>query len=489
MSTLSPLTRIVLLMALLLAGAARAQDAPDLIPLPPDSAVIATLEAGAVTIFRYTAESKQMVTISAHSADEAVPLDLTLAVTDGGGRLIAFNDDRKIVYGALAETDPVIANLVLPTAGEYRIEVRAFAGRGTGKIQVALAVEAPPLSEAEQALVFAETDQTRIAVPVNGVYDYAFEAFRYQNLTITARALSGGFDPILELLDPALVFVAENDDHDQPDSDLGARDSLIADYAVVQTGQYIARVRGFAGSGGEVELTIVRTATPQEPAPPPLRPPIVLEGAVEIGTVFEHVFPAETGDLVSITVRPHTIELDPRLALLDSRARVVATGERVEPNSTQPARIERLRIDQGGVFIAQVRGYLDSSGSFELTIIHEARAVPLGDPIRQILQGEVLPGASATHAFEARTGDYVTITAEALNTGFDPTLRLGEADGQPLAENDDHGSALPALGLLDARIVHYPIPLDGIYLIDVSGRAGSAGLYRLTIETLRADRP
>ena len=132
-----------------------------------------------------------------------------------------------------------------------------------------------------------------------------------------------------------------------------------------------------------------------------------------------------------------------------------------------------------------MRGYKDSAGSFTLTIDKVATDAPTGLPSEQVVLGTVKSRETFTQTFEAQAGDYVTITARALTTDFDPYVALVDAAGTVLIDNDDHGTSSATLGFYDSWISNYHITADGTYTVEVSGSTDVAGSFGLTIGTLR----
>ncbi len=453
-------------------------------PLQAETPIVLTMMAGETIVLSYRAQGSQLITVSAKSLEAPGVLDPVLEVLDANDRRLAINDDRNLTYGDLAETDAVIPDLLLPEAAVYFVQVRTFTGAGTGRLQLALTAAPPPPSA--QAQPADALTRVLVSVPEYGVAEYAVQAYTGQRLSLGALAHTEGFDTILELLSPQQDIVAENDDHPDSELGLGERDSFIGGIDIPETGIYIARVRGYGGAGGEVELIIEREQIEPVLTPPSLRDPIIAEDKVEIGDVFEQTFNAAAGDLVTLIVEPQTIELDPRIAVVDFYDRVIETGERIEGNSNLPARIERLLIETTGEYTAQVRSYLDTAGAFRLSILHEARSVPFHEPTATTASGELItPGQTYRQTFAAQAGDYVTVEVRSQTIGFDPRLRLIAPDGDVLAANDDHGSSDPTLGLLDARIHLYPITVDSMYTLEIDAYDATPGLFEVTIRSLR----
>jgi hypothetical protein len=429
----------------------------------------------------YRAEGRQVITLSA-STLSSPSLDLVLWLRDPDGRLIGFNDDRNMTYGALLESDPLINTLELPAAGDYPIEVRTFDGLGSGQVLLALTAAPPSLPPEALAALNAGTEQVRLDVPQFNIFDYVVQVYAGQRLSLTARSLDDDFDPILELYDAQFNLVGQNDDYGGGDPLLNPRDSRIVGYEVAETSEMFARVRGFAGVGGSVELTIMREVIPLEMVNEPLRPDIVIEAEVVSGGVFEETISVARGDLISLIVTSED-KLDPRLALLDMTRQPIITAERSSPSDV-PVVIERQLMTMSGEYIVQVRGFPETAGAFTLIIRHEARDVPMALPERMVAGGFVRDGTAYRQVLPLRAGDYVTLMARSESFGFDPWLLLLDEDNAALALNDDHGTSIPTLGLLDARIAHYPIFVDGAYQVEVGGYSRTQGAFELLIEVL-----
>jgi len=89
---------------------------------------------------------------------------------------------------------------------------------------------------------------------------------------------------------------------------------------------------------------------------------------------------------------------------------------------------------------------------------------------------EVLP--HDVWQFDATAGQTITLTMLATSGFLDPILRIYDADGELLEENDD---ALDGSLGRGSRIQQFEIPSDGVYYIE-SGRFNGDGGYELTIE-------
>lgn len=90
------------------------------------------------------------------------------------------------------------------------------------------------------------------------------------------------------------------------------------------------------------------------------------------------------------------------------------------------------------------------------------------------------------YRFEGTAGTAVTITMKKIDdsSNLDPYLKLYDADGNLLAENDDATDVVEGLGFLDSQIAQFTLPSDGIYVIEVSALfIPDNGDYSLLVET------
>ncbi len=88
--------------------------------------------------------------------------------------------------------------------------------------------------------------------------------------------------------------------------------------------------------------------------------------------------------------------------------------------------------------------------------------------------------------FQAQAGDQVTITmvADRSSQSLDPALVLLGPDGKPVARNDDSFDS--DFGLTNARLVNFPIPVNGIYTIQAMRSSDKSGSFTLSLRGTRA---
>jgi hypothetical protein len=153
--------------------------------------------------------------------------------------------------------------------------------------------------------------------------------------------------------------------------------------------------------------------------------------------------------------------------------------------------ISRLRLAEAGTYHLRVNTY---GGSFraeiEITLETDDRfqaRIDRQSDERTVIRAALPRLARYTYAFEASAGQQLTITARDTSHTLDPLLWLLAPDDEPIAFNDDHGSADTALDVLDARIAQVSIPVDGVYTVVVVDFLGRAGTFELVIEWIEAD--
>lgn len=464
------------------------------LPIRMDTPLTVHLVGDTAVNLSYKISGEQVITITARSLEAEGILDPVLTVIDPTGVDIAENDDHRTSRTDLAARDSLIADLNLSDSGRYTIQVRAFDASADGDVEVLLT---------SGNAVVADTPTSEVVndrVPDNAAFSYDIEARAGEIVTITVRARDNQLDPKVALLDIDGIEVASNDDHTLNDPSLGPYDSQIFDFEIPKTSAYTIQITGFAGIGGDFELTIDRGSSstqPNNPTPPPLVPTEasadnreVVQGTIDPNGVYTYGFTGEAGEVYTITAQATSGDFDPRLAVYDSDDTFVADnddyGTTTSDLQTTDARIYNLIIINSGRYEVDVRGYRDSAGDFTLTIERVATNAPTGLPTEQVELGSVTPGETYSLDFDAQAGDWVTISVRGLTRSFDSYVALVNDAGTVLLDNDDHGSAfLGELGFLDSQITNYHITNSGTYTIEVTDVGGTGGSFGLTISTLR----
>ncbi|MFN8373472.1 MAG: pre-peptidase C-terminal domain-containing protein [Anaerolineae bacterium] len=321
-----------------------------------------------------------------------------------------------------------------------------------------------------------------------GPVDLLYTAPDAQTVTVTARSeTAGAIDTTLQVLSADNENLGFNDDHETRRADLSNRDSVIEDLELPSAGVYIIRVDSFTGaSTGNVEVTLDAAG---RGAVGDVAEPVVISDRLRRSRTYETTFEGNEGDVVTITARDlpdDDADIDPLLTLLNEDGDVLAENDDHENRDTAldlfDARIENFVLPEDGTYTIEVDEYFGDPGDFELTInfatsITEALSGPLE------IEGNVPANGRFEQVFTANEGDVVTITVRAdSNSDLDPILRLLDAGGETIAENDDHASEDTSLSRYDSQIAAFTIPANGRYLVVVTGFGTSSGDFRLTIE-------
>lgn len=184
-------------------------------------------------------------------ANEPLGLDLMLRVQDSAGQIIAQNDDHELFEPILGDLDPKIDSLFVPESGEYLVIANGFSAEDSGAFRLVI----QRFGVIDTASATVETLTGRAVARSRNTFP--LEGRAGELLTITVRATDGTLDPEFFLLDPDLIFVARNDDHNTEREDLGLLDARVEGIILPQTGVYTLEVNSVTGTGG-FEVTIER---------------------------------------------------------------------------------------------------------------------------------------------------------------------------------------------------------------------------------------
>lgn len=491
-----------------------------------------TVPAGQTLDLLYAARDEEVFTLTAQGGPSA---DATLEVLNADGVRLAFNDDHGSTNAALAPTDAVISDLLIPRGGALTLRVGVFGGGGgaitltmistadavlmggggesdtTASLTGAAGQPSASLTEAAGVLTGGAgvsppaagvgggsldmaTELTEI-VPRGGDYVGTITAAAGEIITFTVRALDPSLDPKIEILDLAGAVLAANDDHGTSDDALDQLDSRISNFAFPAAGGYIVRVDGYGNTFGSFELTIDRSGVTGD-APLVLTEPLVVtEGAVQTVTLtvpveemLTYPLAVVAGEVYAFTVRALDDETDPFLIIEDENGGLIALNDDQGGFNTGldffDVALGNLIVERTGTYNLMIGEYQDAGGTFELVIQRVATDGPLTPIVQEAIRASITPNAIYTHTFTAVAGEYISILADSRTDDLDTRLSL-YSEGVLLAENDDHSSELEELDFSDSLIRNFIIPADGTYTIEVAGYQDSAGDFNLLIRRFR----
>jgi len=420
-----------------------------------------TLERGVRDIWRFSTTTGRFASLVLRP--EVPHLDLGLALFGPDKQLVA-----QIDNGSAGITES-IADMVLPEAGDYLIEVRDL-DHTAGRYTLAIALADEPLYSAGGDIAFGEVVQGQL--PPEGSHDWGFIGQNHQRISVVITPNSRSIDPVLELYGADGRRLLELDEGFSGDPE------LITGFELPTSGPYIARVRNFSAEAGEYTISLD-------------------EGSPEIANFYdagdltygerrqESLLPREVhtwffnglaGDHVLGRVTPLGPHLDLGVWLLDMNLERIAAADRF--SSGEPETIE-LTLAQDGPYLIVVQDFNGESGDYEIALGASLVARPENAGLLSygdIVLGTVKSQAAAAWTFEAQLGDRVRIDVRPVDSGGDLILVLQGPDGRQLVEVDE-GSAGQA-----EVVASYSIPTTGPWQLILREFLGEAVPYRLAID-------
>lgn len=297
---------------------------------------------------------------------------------------------------------------------------------------------------------------------------YVFEARVDDLVAITMSRVSGDLDPLLVLTDEQGGILALSDD------DGAGTDAMIASKRIPADGRYYVIASRFGQeqgrTAGEFELLLERVGSGTVATTTLRYGDSVLGRITRENPLVFYFLRAERGDVITVTMRRTSGNLDPHLDLATPDGRVlVANDDDPLAAGTLDAAIRNHAILDSGVYLIVAthfgREAGDSEGSYVLELTRtppdelgkspeEARLIDYGLVLEGTIDDEV---PHRYYRFDAQRGDVITVTMRADQGNLDPVVKLMDASLVELAQDDNSG------GGGDARIAGFTIPETGIY--------------------------
>ncbi|MCS7070425.1 MAG: PPC domain-containing protein, partial [Anaerolinea sp.] len=215
--------------------------------------------------------------------------------------------------------------------------------------------------------------------------------------------------------------------------------------------------------------------------------PVLVSGVPVVGSVSQSAstqqwqYHGTAGERVTINaIHPGSgIGLDVALRLFAPDGRELGyNDDHLGPdlNGIYDAQIREFILPETGTYLVQVE-WVQFSGSYVLLLARDHTFAPQIDaPIA--LNGRIFDVQPVERwVFNGSAGTALTVTMIAETGNLDPTLKLIDPYGVPLAYNDDGRD--PELGT-NAQIFRVTLPVSGQYVIEASRYAGS-GSYTLYV--------
>jgi len=299
---------------------------------------------------------------------------------------------------------------------------------------------------------------------------YFFEALRCDFISIKVTATQGDLDPVVSVLNSDGTLLTYQDDSN------GNEDVHIRALAMPNTGQYTLIIGrfgyGMGTTAGNYELIIERIGNGSG-----------FGCALRYGdTVFQVIdsqqpevfysFRARMGDLINVTMRRRSGNLDPYIRLIDSNNQILIENDDVPGSDNSLSLLEGFFIPADGTYYIQATRYGfiagQSTGNFSLSIT-EAENSGIGNSVlgaipidfNMTVEGEINNNQIVRYyRFSARENDLITVSMSRLDGNLDTFIALASATLQEIASNDDISNETQ-----NSRISDFRIPVTGTYYL------------------------
>lgn len=338
--------------------------------------------------------------IMARELDDPGGLDGFLRLLGPDGTVLSEVDDAPMSGSVM----PSLLDFRLPASGTYTVVATRFGfqtGFSTGAYSLTLEkVGTAPDTETDQTGGTDWLDESGLPVrvgriayneTVSGSLDrdhfedwYLFRGRVGDQLSVEMNAGEiGDLDPFLILTDIGGRELASNDD-----CEAGSSAALIRDFALPADGLYLIRATrygfGYGATSGTYTLVIKTEAAPLAPSDDG-SPPVDLvygqaaEGSLDLENVGDRfTFEGHTGDLVTISVRRTSGDVDPMLALRGPDGGQIEANDRWVTDAE--ARLVRRALPADGTYALDVLlENLNTSGGYRVLALASApqQAAPL----------------------------------------------------------------------------------------------------------------
>jgi hypothetical protein len=214
-----------------------------------DKPITVTLQAEAPVELTFMGQAGQMINLVTYTSGENPP-DSTLTLIAPNGLVLAYHDDTRI--GDEVDSNATLTNILLPSDGEYTLQVDSFNGVSEGAVTVVMSEVAPfTVLESDES-----STQLQVDLRVGDVFVYALPtADTAQTLQITVRDTSNTLDPFIRIRNSDGEIITTVDDTPSLAELLNLFDSQVRIEIPANT-NYTLEVIDFLGRVGQVEIYI-----------------------------------------------------------------------------------------------------------------------------------------------------------------------------------------------------------------------------------------
>lgn len=329
-----------------------------------------------VDTYTITLNAGETITLTVEATSPT--FDPILELYDPNGVLVASNDDidtaggnynSRIIYTVTTSGDhSAVVTGYGQSVGTFNI--RLVFGMGAGQ---PVAPTPPPVQQPGSGTTF--TGSISDLTPAQNFTVTLNEGERYN---VTATAVSGDLDTLLNIYDSTGRLLGTNDDIDTA----GGNYNSLIDFVVPATGTYtiqVTRYSGYASSG-----SFVLALEPRESVSAPVS---TAEGEQYSGAIsnsasavrYEVSFLA--GESAFITAVARSGDLDTVLTIYDQTGRILAQNDDFNPRASLNSAVS-FTAPAAGIYIVEVSRYQGaagtSTGTFTLTITRGTTSAPPG---------------------------------------------------------------------------------------------------------------
>ncbi len=388
-------------------------------------------------------------------------LDVILDVVDVNG--------SSIIGGAIDNsfgTETAMA-VTLASSGDFYIVLTGFdvsAGNFTLTLAETGTTVAGSAFPTSGGLGFGDVAQS--SVPSDGTAAWSFTASAGDVLNIVVTPLDDELDVVVDVVDAAGDSIL---DSGEVDASFG--EEQISGHVVTADGSYMVIVRGFAGSGGNFELSLDSSSSGAIPAGDTIAYGDIILGTISgSDEVVSYVFLGNEGEFIDVTVNSVVENFDLVVDVLDGAGSSILEDGAVDL-SFDTEFVRTVRLPESGAFSIAVSGFDGSTGEYEVNLDLSNS----GEYNTVLYAFYTLDTADDTHIFPftSPAGDTVTVIVRSDSIDLDVIVDVYD---------DATGEIIDSV---DNRVLFeeytFVVPDSGDYYFLVRGYEGSIGDYEITL--------
>jgi hypothetical protein len=272
-------------------------------------------------------------------APEGDEFDLVINVLDSSGQSVLEGGEQDTSFGPER-----VRVLILPESGVYTIAIHGFEGRtGDYEVNLNLSNDGQANTAIYASDTISEADEDHI---------FPFVGSSGDRVTAIVRPANSEFDVVLEVYD---------DDGDELLDSVDATtgfEELIFD--VPSGGSYYFAVKGFEGSTGDYDITLVGSATTQFV----LAAGDVLDGRFPADDVIEYWYDGEVGETIVLTLTSDD-DTDGVIRILDADGELLTE---IDENLYGAAEELTYTFDAEASIIIEVSDFFGLEGTYTFTV-------------------------------------------------------------------------------------------------------------------------